>query len=87
MQRLGKPTIPGEIIRAHYLEPLQMDVDDLARHLGMDIKELSGVVDGAFPVTMDIAMRLVIPGAGFSWNDSRNQYKPEPTRKVLYIIA
>lgn len=58
MERTRKPTSPGEIIRAHYLEPLGLTITDLAKRLGISRKTLSAIVNEHGPITIDIAMRL-----------------------------
>lgn len=58
MERTRKPTSPGEIIQAHYLEPLGITITDLAASLGLSRKTLSAIVNGHGTVTVDIAMRL-----------------------------
>lgn len=58
MEQTRKPTSPGEIIRAHYLEPLNLSVTALADRLGISRKTLSRIVNGRASITLDIAMRL-----------------------------
>ena len=53
-----RPTHPGEIIKAHYLEPLELTVTALAARLGVSRKLLSNLVNGRAAVTVDMALRL-----------------------------
>lgn len=53
-----RPSHPGRIIRAHYLEPLNLSVTALAEHLGISRKTLSQVINEHARVTPDIARRL-----------------------------
>ncbi|MDR2503466.1 MAG: HigA family addiction module antidote protein [Deltaproteobacteria bacterium] len=57
-QRSRRPSHPGAIIRAHYLEPLDMTVTALAQHLGVSRKTLSKVVNERGSITPDMAQRL-----------------------------
>lgn len=58
MERTRKPTSPGEIIRAHYLEPLNMTIGELAKNLEVPTGKLAGIVRGEDIVDVDMAMRL-----------------------------
>ena len=53
-----RPSHPGAIIRAHYLEPLGLTVTALAKHLDLSRKTLSQIVNERARVTPDIARRL-----------------------------
>ena len=53
-----KPTHPGEIIKAHYMEPLGLSVTTLAAHLGVSRKTLSSIVNERSGVTSSMALRL-----------------------------
>ena len=53
-----KPTHPGEIIKAHYMEPLDLSVTALAARLGVSRKTLSSIVNERSGVTPDTALRL-----------------------------
>jgi addiction module HigA family antidote len=52
------PTHPGEIVKAHYLEPLNITVSTAADALGVSRKTLSKIVNEHGPVTPDMALRL-----------------------------
>ena len=52
------PTHPGEIIKMHYLEPLNMTVSAVADALGISRKTLSKIINERGPVTPDMALRL-----------------------------
>jgi addiction module HigA family antidote len=53
-----RPSHPGAIIRADYLEPLNLTVTALADHLGISRKTLSKILNERARVTPDIAQRL-----------------------------
>lgn len=52
------PTHPGEIIKMHYLEPLNIPVSVAADALDISRKTLSKIVNKHGPVTTDMALRL-----------------------------
>jgi addiction module HigA family antidote len=53
-----RPTHPGDIIKADYLEPLALKVTDLAARLGVSRKTLSTIINQRAGVTPDMALRL-----------------------------
>ena len=57
-EKTRPPCHPGRIIRAHYLEPLNLTVTALAVHLGVSRKTLSKVVNERGSITPDMAQRL-----------------------------
>lgn len=52
------PTHPGAILRREYLEPLELSVKDLARHLEVEPAILARVVEEEARVTPELAWRL-----------------------------
>jgi addiction module HigA family antidote len=56
-RRRRRPTNPGEILRAEFLEPLGLTQRELADHLDCDIKVVNRIVNGS-RVTVSMAMRL-----------------------------
>ena len=57
-----KPTIPGEILREEFLEPLGMTQRQLATHVECDVKVVNRIVNGRSAVTAEMALKL---GAAF----------------------
>jgi addiction module HigA family antidote len=53
-----RPSHPGAIIRAHYMEPLGLTITALAKHLDLSRKTLSQIINERARVTPDIARRL-----------------------------
>jgi len=53
-----KPSLPGEILQALYMEPLGLTISDLAARLGISQRLLAGIINGSDAVSVDIAMRL-----------------------------
>ena len=52
------PIHPGEIIREEVLTPLDMSVNQLAKHLAVDTARLNEIVRGRRGITADTALRL-----------------------------
>jgi addiction module HigA family antidote len=52
------PTTPGEILRAEFLEPLDMTQKQLANHIGCDLKVVNRIVNGRTSVTAEMALKL-----------------------------
>jgi addiction module HigA family antidote len=57
-KRNRRPTLPGQILVAHYLEPRALSVSQFARDLGVSRKHLSDIVNGRARVTPSVAVRL-----------------------------
>ena len=53
-----KPTHPGIILEEDYIKPLQMNLQDLADHLGISRKTLQKIRAGRGRVTPEMALRL-----------------------------
>lgn len=53
-----KPTHPGELIKADYMETLNLTVTALATYLGISRKTLSMIINERASVTPDMALRL-----------------------------
>jgi addiction module HigA family antidote len=53
-----RPTAPGQILRAHYLEPRNLSVSALAEQADVSRKHLSDIVNGHVRVTPTVAVRL-----------------------------
>ena len=58
MERTRKPSLPGEILREMYLEPLNLTITAFAERIGVSRKTVSAIVNGRAPVTVDMALRL-----------------------------
>lgn len=58
ISRMHNPAHPGEILRELYLQPLGITVTKAAKALGVTRKHVSAIVNGQFPVTPDMAVRL-----------------------------
>ena len=52
------PPHPGEILREDLLPKLGMSRAGLARHLGISVRRLGGLLAERLPVTLDLALRL-----------------------------
>jgi addiction module HigA family antidote len=51
---------PGEVLRAEFLEPLQLRAGTVARAIGVPRNRLSGILNGSRAITADTALRLGI---------------------------
>ena len=58
MAHLIPPPHPGETILEDVLKPLDMSVNQLAKHLGITAARLNEIVRGRRGVTADTALRL-----------------------------
>lgn len=57
-KRKRPPAHPGNILRIHYLEPLEISVTDLAKELKLSRKTVSKILNERGAVTPDVALRL-----------------------------
>ena len=58
MAKMLKPIHPGEIIKEEVLSPLNLSVNQLAKHLAVDAARLNEIVRGRRGITADTALRL-----------------------------
>ena len=58
MSLLAEPMHPGEVLKMLYLDPLNMRVIAVARHLDVPRTRIERLVKGATGMTPDIALRL-----------------------------
>ena len=56
--RSRKPTHPGEILRAEFLEPLGLTQIGLAKHLEVPLQRINGIVRGRRSITPETAWLL-----------------------------
>jgi antitoxin HigA-1 len=54
------PVSPGQVLRAEFLEPLQLSAGAVARAIGVPRNRLSGILNGSRAITADTALRLGI---------------------------
>lgn len=53
-----RPTTPGEILDEEFLGPLRMTQQQLAHHLGCDVKVVNRIINGRTSVTAEMALKL-----------------------------
>lgn len=53
-----KPTLPGEILKHEFLEPLKMSQQQLADALGISRVRVNEIITGSRSLTTDTAFRL-----------------------------
>jgi addiction module HigA family antidote len=56
--RAPPPAHPGQILKAMYMEPLNVTITETAAALGVSRKHVSAIVNGRASVTSDMALRL-----------------------------
>ncbi len=57
-KRTRRPTPPGRILAAHYLEPRGLSVSGFAKKVGVSRKHLSDIVNDRARVTPSVAVRF-----------------------------
>ncbi len=55
-----KPSHPGEILYEDVMKPLGLSITEAARALGISRKTLSGVINGRYNMTPDLAARVAM---------------------------
>ena len=58
MERTRKPSLPGEILKEMYLDPLGMTVTEFSVRIGVSRKTVSALIHGRASVTVDMSLRL-----------------------------
>ena len=53
-----EPTGPGEILNEEFLKPLHLTQQQLANHIGCDVKVVNRIVNGRSAVTAGMAIKL-----------------------------
>ncbi len=53
-----KPTHPGEVLLEDVLKPLGLTITQAAKHLNVNRKTLSGLVNGKYSLSPDMAIRI-----------------------------
>lgn len=52
------PTTPGEILKEEFLVPMGTTQNELAAHLGCDVKVINRIVNGRTSVSAEMALKL-----------------------------
>lgn len=58
MERTRRPSMPGEILKEMYLEPLNLSITVFAERIGVSRKTVSAIINGRAPISVDMALRL-----------------------------
>ena len=53
-----QPCHPGNILKSEFLEPLDMNACELAKHIGVSPTHIERLIKEKSPVTVDTALRL-----------------------------
>ena len=88
--RMHNPPHPGEVLRELCLEPLGLNVSEVARALGVSRKTLSSILNGRAGISPEMAVRLSIAfgTSAESWLNQQTQYdlwRAEKRRKSLRV--
>lgn len=74
---MHNPAHPGEILKELVLEPMELTITDVAKHLDISRKTLSKVLNGKGAITPEMALRLELafgkPSANH-WLKLQNAY-------------
>ena len=57
-ERKRHPTHPGGIIKRHYLEPLSLNVSEVAKQIRISRKTFSKIINERGSITSEMALRL-----------------------------
>ena len=55
---MHNPAHPGEILKELVIEPMELTVTDVAKHLDVSRKTLSKILNGRGAITPEMAVRL-----------------------------
>jgi len=53
-----KPTTPGEILKEEFLKPLDLTQNQLAKHIGCDVKVINRIINNRSSITAEMAIKL-----------------------------
>ncbi len=82
---------PGDLLTHEFLEPMGLDVDSFARHIGVESETVANVCNEKAPVTLEIALRLGRAlkttsqfwlNAQHAYDDSRELQRLQSTGKI-----
>jgi len=87
---MHNPPHPGEVLRELCLEPLELNVSEAAKALGVSRKTLSAILNGRAGISPEMAVRLSIAfdTSAESWLNQQTQYDlwlAEKRRKHLRV--
>jgi addiction module HigA family antidote len=87
---MHNPPHPGKVLNQLCLEPLQLNVTEAAKALGVSRKTLSAILNGRAGISAEMAMRLSIAfdTSAESWLNQQTQYdlwQIEGRRKSLRV--
>jgi addiction module HigA family antidote len=79
------PIHPGEILKAEFLEPLDLSVNALSRAIGVPRTRLNDIVLGRRGITADTALRLAryFGVSAQFWMNLQSHYEIEAAEEVL----
>lgn len=88
--RMHNPPHPGKVLKQLCFEPLQLNVTEAAKALGVSRKTLSAILNGRAGISAEMAVRLSIAfdTSAESWLNQQTQYdlwQIEGRRKSLRV--
>ncbi len=81
---MRKPAHPGEVLYDGFIEPYNIKIGTLAKHLGFSRETLSRVIHGKTAITPNIALALEEAGISTArmWLDLQTQYNLYEMKKA-----
>jgi addiction module HigA family antidote len=95
--RMHNPAHPGEILKTMYMDPLDVNVTQVADALGVSRKHVSAIINGRAQISPDMAFRLAgvfgtdpeiwlnLQSQYDLWNVRRKPPKVEPIQALLEL--
>ena len=84
---MHKPPHPGEVLQGLYMDGIGINITNLAKHIGVDRKTISRLVNGQTHVTIDMALRLskAFDTSPELWLNMQNKYDISQADKTLQL--
>lgn len=78
------PPHPGESLRELYIEPLNLNVIDIAQKLKIEVCELNNILDGKCKISPQIAIKLAkgFGGSAESWLQQQSMHDLWCTQQI-----
>jgi addiction module HigA family antidote len=80
-----KPIHPGEVLQEEFLKPFGVTPEELARNIGVDAKNINGIIARKQTVTADLALRLAkyFGTSAQFWLGLQSDYDLDVTQEML----
>jgi len=82
---LFPPVPPGEILREHFMEPLDLSANALAKALRVPPNRITAILNGTRSITADTALRLAryFKTTPQSWLNLQKNYELEVAKRTV----